>query len=100
MFLLSGWQSVMLLQELFGAQISDPNSQQKHQQAYRHPDDPVCDQQGVQWDRQQGEEIDGAVNHHGDCKVVGAPIDPGQQGADDKRCWPGNGGVSQGKENR
>ena len=49
----------MLLQELFGAQISDPDSQQNHQQAYHDPEGSVCGQQGVEWYRQQGEEIVG-----------------------------------------
>ena len=100
MFLLSGRQSVMLLQELFGAQISDPDSQQNHQQSRHDPEGSVCGQQGVEWYRQQGEEIDSAVNHHGDRKIIGPPIDPGQQYSNDKHRWPGNGEVSRGKENR
>lgn len=84
MFLLSGRQSVMLFEEHFYRQISDADSQQNHQQACHDPKGSVCGQQEVERRRQEGAKIDYAMNHHGDRKVVGPPIDPGQQDANDK----------------
>ena len=97
---MSSRQGVVFLEELFGAQISDPDSQQNHQQACHDPKGSVCGQQGVERHRQKGAKIDGAMNHHGDRKVIGPPIDPGQQNPDDKHRWPGKHPVSQQKENR
>lgn len=84
MLLLSVRQSVMPLQEHFYGQIGDADSQQNHQQACHDPKGSVCGQQGVERHRQEGAKIDCAMNHHGDCKVVGPPIEPGQQNANDK----------------
>ena len=100
MFLLSGWQSVMLLQELFGGQAGDGDTHQKHRKGRHDPKGSVDGQQGVERERQQGEEIDGAMNHHGGCKVVGAPINPGQHGPDQEHQGPGNRVVAQRKDSR
>ena len=118
MFLLSGWQSVMLLQELFGGQAGDGDTHQKHRKGRHDPKGSVdgqqgvererqqgeeidgAGQQGVERERQQGEEIDGAMNHHGGCKVVGAPINPGQHGPDQEHQGPGNRVVAQRKDSR
>ena len=89
MFLLSGWQSVVFLQEHFDGQTGDGDSQQNHQQACHDPEGSVCGQQGVERFRQQGEEIGDAMDHHGDCEIVGPPIDPGQQNPDAKHQGPG-----------
>ena len=100
MFFLSGRQSVMLLQELFGAQISDPDSQQNHQQTNHDPEGSVGGQQVVQRRAEQGAKIDSSMNHHGDRKVIGLPVEPGQQDADEKHRWPGKDMMSWQKENR
>ena len=100
MFLLSGRQSVVFLKEHFCGQTGDPDAQQNHQQACHEPKGSVCGQQGVERERQQGEEIDGAMNHHGGCKVVGAPINPGQHGPDQEHQGPGNRVVAQRKDSR
>ena len=92
--------SIMFLEEHSCGQIGDPDSHQYHQQAYRHPDGPVGGQQGVERHRQEGAKIDCAMNHHGDRKVIGPPVEPGQQDANDKRRWPGNHVVYQRKKNR
>lgn len=78
------------MEELFGAQISDPDSQEHHEQAYDHPDGSVGGQQSVERHRQESAKIDCTMNHHGDCKIVGPPIDPGQQDPDEEHRRPGN----------
>ena len=96
----SSRQGVMLLQELFDAQIGDPDSQQNHQQACHDPKGSVCGQQDVQRYGQQAAKVDGTMNHHGDRKIIGLSIEPGQQDPNDKHRWPGNHGVHQHKEER
>ena len=90
----------MLFEKYLCGQIGDPDSQQNHQQGCHDPEGLVDGQQGENRLRQERAQIDGAMNHHGDRKIVGPPIDPGQQDPDDEHRRPGNRVVAQGKDSR
>ena len=92
--------SVVSFEEAFCGQAGDPYSQQYHEQACHHPNGAVGGQQGVERQRQKSAKIDCTMNHHGDRKIVGLPIDPGQQDPNDKDQRPGDHVVYQHKEKR
>ena len=90
----------MLFEEHFCGSIGDQKPQEYHEQAYDHPEGSVGGQQGVERHRQESAKIDCTMNHHSDRKIIGAPIEPGQQSPNDKNRGPGNHVMCQHKENR
>ena len=97
---MSSWQSVVLFEEHFCGSIGDQKPQEYHEQAYDHPEGSVGGQQGVERHRQESAKIDCTMNHHSDRKIIGAPIEPGQQSPNNKNRGPGNHVMCQHKENR